>query len=137
MSILPVRDLGSTGVVTDKSAYNIPLNGFSKGFNVRFDEGKVSRGPVFRKIKDSLGFSPRFAYGIVPANGFDTVILVSDDYALHEYTSGTVTNVSGSITGSTNPRPYTGTSLAGVTYINRPDRVPVYRGSTGSNFADS
>ena len=136
MSILPVRDLGSTGVVTDKSAYNIPLNGFSKGFNVRFDEGKVSRGPVFRKIKDSLGFSPRFAYGIVPANGFDTVILVSDDYELHEYTSGTVSNVSGSITGSTDPRPYTGTSLAGVTYINRPDRVPVYRGSTGSNFAD-
>lgn len=136
MSILPVRDLGNTGVVTDKSPYNIPLNAFNKGFNVRFDEGKVSRGPIFRKIKDSLGFTPRFTYGIVPSSGFDTVLLVSDAWVINEYASGTVTNVSGSITGSTSPLPYTGTSLAGVTYVNRADRVPVYRTATGSTFAD-
>ena len=136
MSILPVRDLGNTGVVTDKSPYNIPLNAFNKGFNVRFDEGKVSRGPIFRKIKDSLGFTPRFSYGIVPSSGFDTVLLVSDAWVINEYASGTVSNVSGSITGSTSPLPYTGTSLAGVTYVNRADRVPVYRTNTGSTFAD-
>ncbi len=57
MSILPVRDLGSTGVVTDKSAYNIPLNGFSRGFNVRFDEGKVT---------DLLFFSEKFRAVAMP-----------------------------------------------------------------------
>ena len=136
MSILPVRDLGNTGVITDKSPYNIPLQAFNKAFNVRFDEGKVSRGPIFRKVKDSLGFTPRFAYGIIPNTGFDTVIMVSDDWVIKEYASGTVTDVSGSITGSTNPVPFTGTSLAGVTYINRSDRVPVYRLASGSTFAD-
>jgi hypothetical protein len=136
MPIIPIRNLGQTGVVTDNSAYNIPLTGFSAGFNVRFDEGRVSRAPIFRTIKDSLGFTPRFTYGIVPATGFDTVILASDAWAIKEYASGTVSNVSGSITGSSDPRPYTGTSLADVTYINRVDRVPVYRTSTGTNFAD-
>ena len=136
MSILPVRDLGNTGVVTDKSPYNIPLNAFNKGFNVRFDEGKVSRGPIFRKIKKTVSDLPKIFLRHRTNSGFDTVLLVSDAFVINEYASGTVTNVSGSITGSTSPLPYTGTSLAGVTYVNRADRVPVYRLSTGTNFAD-
>ena len=105
MAIIPVRDLGSVGTITDTSPYNIPLNGFNRAFNVRFDEGSVSRAPVFRKVKDSLGFTPRFTFGIVPATGFDTVVMVSDAYAIHEYASGTTTNRSGSISGSSDPRP--------------------------------
>ena len=131
MSILPVRDLGSVGVITDTASYNIPINAFSTGINVRFDEGKVRRAPIFRKVQDSLGFTPRHAFGIVPATGYDTVVMVSDDYAIHEYASGTVTNRSGSITGSSDPRPFTTTQLADVVYINRPDRVPVFRGPAG------
>ena len=34
MSILPVRDLGSVGVITDTASYNIPINAFSTGINV-------------------------------------------------------------------------------------------------------
>ena len=52
------RDLGNTGVVTDKSPYNIPLNAFNKGFNVRFDEGKVSRGPIFSKNQRQSRIQP-------------------------------------------------------------------------------
>jgi hypothetical protein len=136
MAILPIRDLGSAGVVTDVSGYNIPLNAFSTAINVRFDEGKVSRSPIFRNIKDNLGFSPRFVYGVVPANGFDTVVMTSDAWDINEYASGTVSSVAGSITGTSDPRPYTGCSLAGVTYLNREDRVPVYRTASGSTFAD-
>lgn len=136
MAILPVRDLGGVGVVTDVAGYNIPINGYTTGINVRFDEGKVSRSPIFRNIKDSLGFSPRFAFGIVPNTGFDSVVIASDSWGLQEYASGTLTNVAGSISGSTDPRPYTGTALSGVNYINREDRVPVYRTSAGSTFAD-
>ena len=136
MAIIPIRQLGDAGVYTDVSPYNIPINAFNKGFNVRFDEGKVLRAPIFRKIKDSLGFTPRFAYGVVPSTGFDTVVITSDAWVINEYAAGTVTNRSGSISGSSDPRPYTGTSLADVTYLNRPDRVPVYRGPAGTNFAD-
>ena len=49
MPILPVRDLGSAGVITDVAPYNIPMNAFSTGINVRFDEGKVRRAPIFGK----------------------------------------------------------------------------------------
>ena len=136
MAILPIRDLGSVGVITDTSPYNIPINAYNVGINVRFDEGKARRSAIFRNIKDTLGFSPRFASGVVPASGFDTVLLVSDTYQINEYSSGIISNRSGSITSSTDPRSFTGASLADVTYLNRPDRVPVFRGPAGTNFAD-
>ena len=136
MAILPVRDLGSVGVITDIAPYNIPLSGFSTGINVRFDEGKVRRAPIFRTVKASLGFTPRHAFGVVPATGYDSVIMVSDDYSIREYNAGTVSNRSGSITGSSDPRPFTTTELADVVYINRPDRVPVFRTASQTNFSD-
>ncbi len=133
---LPIRNLGASGVITDLNPYNLPITGFTKGVNVRFDEGKVSRSPVFRSVKDSLGFDPRGAFGNIPSTGFDTVIMVSDVFGIYEYAAGTLTNVSGSITGTTDPRPFTLITLADVNYINRPDRVPVYRAPLGTNFAD-
>jgi hypothetical protein len=136
MAILPVRDLGSVGVITDVAPYNVPISGFTTAMNVRFDEGKVRRAPIFRTVKDSLGFSPRHAVGVVPATGYDTVVMVSDAYAIHEYNAGTVSNRSGSISGSSDPRPFTSTQLADVVYINRPDRVPAFRGPADTNFQD-
>ena len=135
MSIIPVRELGRVGVVTDIPGYNVPINAVTRGTNVRFDEGSISRAPIFRKVKDSLGFTPRFAIGITPATGYDQVIMVTDDWAIKEYVSGTVTDRSGSITGSSDPRPFTGTILADILYLNREDRVRL-RTVGGTNFAD-
>ena len=136
MSIIPVRELGRVGLITDVPGYSIPLNAYTRADNVVFDEGQVRRAPIFRKVKDSLGFSPRFAIGITPSTGYDQVITVSDDWVIKEFVSGTLTDRSGSITGSSDPRPFTGTILANVLYLNREDRVPVYRTLGGTNFAD-
>ena len=136
MAIIPIRNLGDAGVVTDVSPYNLPLSAYSKAVNVRFDEGKVRRSPIFRTVLPSLGYNPRFAFGIVPSTGFDTALVISNDYVIKEYSNGTLTDRSGSISASDDPRPFTGTTLADVTYINRPDRVPVFRAPAGTNFAD-
>ena len=118
---LPLRNLGQTGVITDLNPYNLPITGFTKGVNVRFDEGKVSRSPVFRDIKDNIGFDPRAAFGIVPSSGFDSVIVVSDVWNIYEYVSGSFTNVAGSITGTTDPRPFT-YQLIGRCYLHQQTR---------------
>lgn len=136
MSIIPVRDLGTVGLVTDIPGYTLPINGFTRADNVVFDERQVRRAPIFRTVKDSLGFTPRFAMGITPSTGYDQVIMVTDDWAIKEYVSGSVSDRSGSITGSSDPRPFTGTILANILYLNREDRVPVYRLLNGTNFAD-
>ena len=62
MAILPVRDLGSVGVITDRASYNIPINGFSTGINVRFDEGKVRRAPCVPRGERQPRFYPTRLY---------------------------------------------------------------------------
>lgn len=135
MSIIPIRELGSSGVITDLAPYNLPINAYSMAINIRFDEARASRSPIFRTVKDNLGFDPRFTYGITSATGYDTVLLLSDAFAVHEYANGATNDRSGSISASSDPRAFTGTSLADVVYINRPDHVPVYRDSGSTNFA--
>ncbi len=142
---LPVRNLGSVGVITDINPYNLPLAGFTAANNVRFDEGKIKRSVVFRTVYDDLedstinggaDFNPRVCFAVVPSSGFDSIIMASDTYSIYEYTNSTVVDVSGAI-ASTNPvtLPFTACVLADVAYINRPDAVPVYRLPSGTNFA--
>jgi hypothetical protein len=50
MSNLPLRQLGSVGVITDASPYDLPPNAFSAAVNVIFTEGRVSRAPVFKAL---------------------------------------------------------------------------------------
>ena len=136
--LLPVRDVGSIGVVTDIRPASLPINAFTRAKNVRFDEGRVGRSPVFRAIKESLGFNPRFTYAI-PADasgGFAAIVLVSDTFNIKQYANGTVSSLQGSIsTTSVNASSMTGASLADIAYINRRDQVPVYMLNGGSSFA--
>ena len=136
--LLPVRDVGSIGVVTDIRPASLPINAFTRAKNVRFDEGSVGRSPVFRTIKDSLGFNPRFTYAI-PADvsgSYAAVVLVSDTFALKQYTGNSVSSIQGSIaTTSAVATSITGTSLADIAYINRRDQVPVYMANGGTSFA--
>ena len=139
MAKLPqIRDVGDIGVITDIRPASLPLNGYSRAKNVRFDEGRVARSPVFRKIKDSLGFNPRFTYGIQGeyGGGFASIIIVSDTYQFKAYQNGTVSSAQGSLsTTSSSGTPLTGTNLADIAYINRSDKVPAYMLNSGSNFA--
>ena len=55
MAILHLRDLSALGVIADVAPYNIPTNAFSYGLNVRFDDGSIERGVVFRDIDNTGG----------------------------------------------------------------------------------
>lgn len=142
---LPVRNLGSVGVITDVNPYNLPLAGFTAANNVRFDEGKIKRSVVFRTVYDNLenqgggnvaAHNARGCLGVVPNTGFDSVITVSDHFHIFEYANGTVTNRSGStLSRLAIDSPFTMCVLADVAYINRPDSEPVYRLPSGTIFA--
>ena len=51
---LPLRKLGDAGIVTDRNPYDLPLNAFSDGLNVIFDEGKAVRAPAFKSLYDQI-----------------------------------------------------------------------------------
>lgn len=133
MTNLPIRGLGSVGVITDVDPFNLPINAFSRGKNVRFTEGKVTKGPILRDISGSLSFVPSFSYGVTALNGYDTVLLVDNTFDVFEFSNGTSTQrFNSSLSASI--QKVTATILADVEYINRPDTGPIARTPSATSF---
>ena len=133
MTNLPIRGLGSVGVVTDVDPYSLPINAYTRAKNVRFNEGKVSRGPIFRTVSGNLSFTPKFSFGLSALTGFDTVLLVDDTFDIYELSNGATTQRLNSST-SASIEPVTATILADVQYVNRADTAPVSRAPSASSF---
>lgn len=137
MALLPIRNLGDVGVTTDAPGHDLPINAFTFAKNVRFDEGKVSRSPIFRNVEDLTGYGVRHAYSIQPSTGFDRVLILLHNFRAYEYANGSTTYVTNNIAGTTIDEAYTCTTLADVTYICRSDHVPISRSNSSTgNFAN-
>ena len=138
MPLLPIRNLGAAGVITDVDPFNLPYAAFTKAKNVRFTEGNVERAPIFRTAYEwstSAPEVPVFVYGLTNPGTFDTVLIVNEDFDVFEFANGNVTTVH-SDSQSSSTAPVTGTTLASVEYLNRPSRIPIARTPAASNFSD-
>ena len=93
MPNLPIRDLGSVGVITDVDPFNLPINAFTRAKNVRFDQGNIRRSPGFRDVStlaydwplDGAYYAIQTAFGqaILDTNpGLGLFRSTSDDWAM-------------------------------------------------------
>lgn len=133
MPNLPIRGLGSLGVVTDVDPYSLPMNAYTRAKNVRFDGGKVTRGPVFRGVSPAVSWEPKFSYGLTALTGYDTVIVVDNTFDIFELSNGVFSQRYNGSHSETN-EPVTATTLADVQYINRRGLPPVHRAPNASSF---
>lgn len=137
MPIIPVRGLASKGILRDPSAYQLDLDAWSNGSNVRFHANKAERAPIWRTLLDTLDEAPTFCVGVEPiSEGYDSVFFVGADGRLWSYGAGTLTEVTDAgQTPTTDPRAVTSTFLGQVLYVNRPDGPPRYFGPASTQFA--
>lgn len=137
MAIVPVRDLGKYGVITDVDPFDLPPQAWTMGVNVRFRNNRVSRAPVFRNATHTGTPDPRFVAGASPSAGLDQVFLGYQDGTVTQFANGSETDVSPSgYTPSVAEAPWSSTTLAGEVYINRPDRVPWAIGPSDAAFSE-
>jgi len=128
MPIVPLRDLGKLGVITDVDPYDLPANAFSFAKNVRFEDNKILRGHVFRSV-GPLSTAPRHLIGYARPSGAFITLYVSNDGRVRQWAAGTDTDKSpagwaGTITSS----PITSCVLNNVIYVNRgDDHIPWWR----------
>ena len=134
MTNVPVRGLGSTGVVTDVGGYNLPITAFTRAKNVRFNNGNVSAGPVFRSVSDNISYSPKFCYALTGSTTYDTILVVDDTFDLYEFTNGTGAQRFNSSLSTDSTAVVSATTLADVIYCNRSDTVPLSRTPGQTNF---
>lgn len=137
MPILPIRNLGQIGVVTDINPYDLPINGVSNANNVRFEDGKIKRSNVFRGVFDTTAATPVFTFNYESPGANDKLGVADRNGSVYLYSNGTQENVTETTWSSTNSDfPYTYTYLQGVAYLNRGDRVPWYYGVSSTDFAE-
>jgi hypothetical protein len=138
MTIFPVRDVAKFGVITDQDPYDLPTEAWSLGVNVRFQNRKVTRGPVWRAVQQPLSeSSPRFVCGNTFNTGQDFLFIGYLTGDVKQYQNGTETlfNPSTYVTSSAEAT-WTYTTLAGVLWINRADRAPWFLRAGDSAFSN-
>ncbi len=135
MSIEHIRDLAKYGVLCDPDPYDLPDTAWSLGVNVRFRNGKVSSGPVFRNAF-TLQADPRYSVSASPVSGLDLLFTGYLNGKLYKFNGAeTDYTLTGYVPSSVEDT-WTHTSLANVFYVNRADRPPWYLRTTDATFQD-
>jgi hypothetical protein len=137
MPSIPFRGLGTRGIVKDLPATDIPLEAYTGGNNVRFSNGSSMRAPSWRSSNTGLAFVPSGAFRYAPPNGDEITFIPAETGRIWSRNSGgtlTDVSVSGHVNSTSNDQ-FTGCSLGGVAYLNRPTHVPAFYGPASSLFA--
>ncbi|MFC3214627.1 hypothetical protein [Novosphingobium panipatense] len=137
MTTFPVRRLGSTGLVPDVFPPDLEnVSALSGGVNVRFANGRVSRGPVYRSVAD-LPHEPGHLLAIpMTSVGYEEVVSVSHDYGQFLRLNGQAfedLTPPGHL-GGDSTQTVTSSFLGGVAYVNRESHAPMCKRSSDNTF---
>lgn len=121
---MKLRGFGQFGIISDIDPYDLPLQAFSRGVNVRFVGEHVERGPIMRTCALLANASPRALATRITSSGEDVFVgyLNGRVYRLTP-SSETDQSVSGFVASDAEV-PFTNATLARVLYVNRADRIP-------------
>lgn len=137
MPTFPVRRLGASGIVTDMHPSDIEDPAvFTAGVNVRFRNGRVSRGPLFRTVAQ-LDFQPGHCLSIPPSStGYDQAVVVSSAFdEMKRLNGGTLEDLTPEdLSGLGEGKAITSCFLGGVSYLNCVSDSPLYLGPTDSAY---
>ncbi|MCI0756684.1 hypothetical protein [Teichococcus vastitatis] len=132
---LPVRNLAQIGIVTDGPSYDLPLNGFTGGSNVVFENGAVRDAPIWRKAFDLGTTVPVYAISMRGTQTYDETFHVTSDGRIFRFQDRSNTEVTpAGFTPIEGITPFTGTVLGSVVYISRETHVPMCRLPTETQF---
>lgn len=154
MPNLPLRKLGAVGVITDANPYDLPANAFSNCNNVVFDEDRIQRSPVFkrifRSIRSSLAYdssvgdydtntstyesaegSPvedvRFVGSYQDPTAGEVVFICDNDGTVRTYPNGSLAFATPGSGLVTNNSPWSHVQVAGMSVLARKGMVPYIR----------
>lgn len=135
MTYIPLRKIGTGGIVTDQDPYDLELTQFPRGNNVTFHEGRIGKA-LGHTVKTNLGFQPTGALGFL-VNGAYSMIIGSNS-KLYKYDGTNITDVtktSNATTYGASPR-WQAEQLGSAILFNNGGQPPQYLTTSGTRFAD-
>lgn len=126
MALQNFRGLGTAGVNTDASPFDLPATTWSDARNVSFRRNQIVRAPVFKKstsLVSSASPISVLAFGESSGSGLDTTyVFFSDGGIASQASDGTLTDVDASgVAKAESLQKITTCVLADVMYVNRED----------------
>lgn len=136
MAIVPIRDLGSVGLIKDISEFALPLNAVSNSRNIFFYDRTVRRAHAFKTIQRSPPVvNPVFSYNVQRSGQVDRVLLVDKSGYMYTVRSGSYINATkAGWVANNSTEAFGATLLASNIYVNRSVEVPVKLSPTGTQF---
>lgn len=154
MPTLPLRKLGSVGVITDANPYDLPPNAFSACNNVIFDEDRITRAPVFKQlfnpIRSALSYDgstgdydtnpnvydsaqggsstlARFVGSYSDASVGEAVFVCDNDGTVRAYPNNNLTFLTPTSGTITNNNPWSHAQVGGISFLARKGMRPYVR----------
>lgn len=126
MAVFKLRGLGSLGILADPDPFDLPPSAFSAGVNIRFHDGRASRGPVQRVAGRLPGLQPRTVFASPGSGGaYDSIFVGTREGRVLRWTPSSLEDRSPTdYVDSAAEDAWTTTRMGEVLYANRPDRVP-------------
>lgn len=124
MPTIKLRGLGQFGIVSDVDPYDLPLQAFSEGVNIRFTGSHIERAPIFRTCATLGAAAPRHVCTRIGASGEEVFVGYLDGSVAYLTASSETDYSVAAYTPSDSETSFTDTLLARVLYINREDRIP-------------
>lgn len=135
MANLPVRGLGTQGIITDVNPHDLPPNAFSDGSNVIFRDGAVIRAPVFKDMASVAGTSNYLSdaqeddiAGVFNYSTSDSGAIIGvagNDNRVYTYDNGIEANVTPTGASTTvSSGIWTSCEIAGFAVLNRATSEP-------------
>ena len=135
MPYLPLRKIGSGGIVSDLDPYDLELTQFPNGNNVTFHSGRIGKA-LGHSVRESLSFAPTHASGWL-FGGNNTLVMGSLN-KLYRFNGATVSNAtktSDTTNYSNSPR-WQSAQLGTAFLMNNGSEAPQYMVPSGTRFAD-
>lgn len=129
MPNVPLRDIGQLGIISDRNAHDLPFQAWTDALNLRFSRGKISRYSVFKTFHESYWYTKQ-PIGVLEAGGVESdgcLVTVFNDGSMEQRMDGATADVTPTGTLGVSDEPSTYCKLGGLTYVNRPSDVPVFR----------
>ncbi len=135
MAFIPLRKIGSGGIVTDQDPYDLELTQFPIGANVQFHEGRIGKSYGYSSSA-TVATEPTHAQGWrVPGNN---TIVIGALNKLYRYNGTTISNVSktSDATNYSNSARWQSALLGSAVLMNNGVEAPQFMQPNGSRFAD-
>lgn len=124
---IEINDVGSVGVVTDTSSYEIPPEAWTTATNMRVVDGGMQKLRGWSQVFGTPGVAPHFAMAVRTASA--TFWVYASLTKIYGYDGTTHTDITRTVGGNytaSDTREWNGTLLADVPILNNGVDVPQY-----------